>query len=75
MAFELGLCFALAPRLALAQTDAARERPREGDLLVAVSATSPEPLKPDDLPPDGKQIFAWPMDAESEDAAQRLATE
>ena len=65
MALELGLCLALAPRFAFAQTDAARERPREGDLLVAVSATSPEPLKPDDLPLDGKQTFAWPMDAES----------
>jgi len=46
----------------LAQTDAARERPREGDLLVAVGATPSEPLKPDDLPLDGKQTFAWPMD-------------
>ena len=61
-ALELGLCFALAPRLALAQTDAARERPHEGDLLVPVSGSGPEPLKPDDLPLDGKQTFAWPMD-------------
>ena len=61
-ALELGICLALAPCLALAQTDAARERPREGDLLVAVGATPSEPLKPDDLPLDGKQTFAWPMD-------------
>ena len=65
-ALKLGLCLALAsgtpPRLALAQTDPARERPREGDVLVAVGATSPEPLKPDDLPLDTKQTFAWPMD-------------
>jgi Rieske Fe-S protein len=61
-ALELGLCLALAPRVALAQTDAARERPREGDLLVAVTATTPEPLKPDELPLDGTQTFAWPMD-------------
>ena len=62
-ALELGLCFAFtAPRLALAQTDPTRERPREGDLLIAVSANSPEPLKPDDLSPDGRQTFAWPMD-------------
>jgi rieske iron-sulfur protein len=61
-ALELGLCFALAPRLASAQAEAARERPREGDLLVAVSRSGAEPLKPDDLPLDGKQTFAWPMD-------------
>jgi Rieske Fe-S protein len=65
-AIELGLCFALAPRFALAQTDAARERPKEGDLLVAVTAAdNPEPLKPDDLPLDGKQTFAWPIDPET----------
>jgi len=65
-ALELGLCLALTPHLALAQTDPARERPHEGDLLVAVTAvSSPEPLKPDDVPLDGKQTFAWPMDPES----------
>jgi rieske iron-sulfur protein len=65
-AIELGLCFGLAPRFALAQTDSARERPKEGDLLVEVrAAANPEPLKPEDLPLDGKQTFAWPMDAES----------
>jgi rieske iron-sulfur protein len=61
-ALELGLCLALTPRLALAQNDPARERPHEGDLLVAVGAASPDPLKPDDLPLDSKQTFAWPMD-------------
>jgi rieske iron-sulfur protein len=56
----------LTPHLALAQTDPARERPHEGDLLVAVTAGSgPAPLKPDDLPLDGKQTFAWPMEPES----------
>jgi rieske iron-sulfur protein len=64
-ALELGLGLALTPRLALAQTDAAHERPREGDLLVAVSATPPEPMKPEDLTLDGKQTFAWPIDPES----------
>ena len=29
------------------------------------SAAAPEPLKPDDLPLGGKQIFAWPMDPAS----------
>jgi hypothetical protein len=46
----------------LAQTDAAHERPHEGDVLVAVGATPPAPLKPDDLTLDAKQTFAWPMD-------------
>jgi len=58
----MGLCLALAPRLALAQSEPARERPKEGDLLVVASAATPEPLKPNDLPLDGKQTFAWPMD-------------
>ena len=65
-AIGLGLCFTLAPRSALAQTDAARERPKEGDLLVNVTAASaPEPLKPDDLPLGGKQTLAWPMDPQA----------
>jgi Rieske Fe-S protein len=56
----------LAPRAVLAQTDAARERPKEGDLLVNVTAAAaPEPLKPDDVPLDGKQTLAWPMDPET----------
>jgi Rieske Fe-S protein len=46
----------------MAQTDAARERPREGDVLVAAGATAPAPLKPDDLTLGAKQTFAWPMD-------------
>jgi Rieske Fe-S protein len=49
----------------LAQTDAARERPKEGDLLVPVSGSSPEPLKPDDLQFDVKQTMAWPMDPDT----------
>jgi rieske iron-sulfur protein len=65
-ALELGLGLALAPRLAIAQTEPARERPKEGDLLVAVdNSVAPEPLKPDDLRLDAKQTFAWPMDPET----------
>jgi Rieske Fe-S protein len=63
---ELSVGLALAPRLALAQTEPARERPKEGDLLVAVTAAdNPEPLKPGDVPRDGKQTFVWPMDPET----------
>jgi rieske iron-sulfur protein len=65
-AIGLGLCFTLAPRPVLAQTDAARERPKEGDLLIDVTAAAaPEPLKPDDLPLGEKQTLAWPMDPET----------
>jgi len=65
VALELGLCLVFTPRLALAQTEPARERPKEGDLLVAVSSTSQEPLKPDDLQLDAQQTFAWPMDPQT----------
>ena len=61
-AIELGLCLVLAPRVVRAQTDAKRERPREGDVLVAVDSARPEPLKPDDVPPNGKLTMAWPLD-------------
>jgi rieske iron-sulfur protein len=61
-ALGMGVCLTLAPRLALAQADAARERPREGDLLVTVGAATPQPLTTDSVPLDGKQIMAWPMD-------------
>jgi hypothetical protein len=65
-AVELGLALALAPRLALAQTEPTRERPREGDLLVAVGAPTPEPLSPDNVSPADKPMMAWPMDPESQ---------
>jgi rieske iron-sulfur protein len=58
---SMGACLALAPRLALAQADPTRERPREGDLLVPIGA-GPEPLTPDNVPLGEKQIMAWPMD-------------
>jgi rieske iron-sulfur protein len=64
-ALQLSVGLALAPRLVLAQTEPARERPKEGDLLVAVGADPAEPLKLDDLPLDTKQTFAWPMDPET----------
>jgi hypothetical protein len=61
-AIELGLCLVLVPRVVCSQSDAKRERPREGDLLVAVDSATPEPLKPDDVPPKGKLTMAWPLD-------------
>ena len=59
-AIELGLGLVLAPHVVGAQTDTKRERPREGDLLVAVESATPEPLKPDDVPSRGKLAMAWP---------------
>jgi rieske iron-sulfur protein len=64
-ALGAGACFALVPRLALAQAEPARERPKEGDLLVAVGASAPEPLTPDNVPLGEKQMMAWPMDPET----------
>ena len=65
LALELGICFTLAPRLAFAQTDPTRERPREGDLLVAVGGNAPEPLTPENIPLGANPVMAWPMDQES----------
>jgi rieske iron-sulfur protein len=61
-ALGMGVCFTLAPCLARAQADPARERPREGDLLVRVGTAAPEPLTIDNVPLGEKQIMAWPMD-------------
>jgi rieske iron-sulfur protein len=64
-ALKVGLCLALVPDLALAQTDPRRERPREGDLLIPVGNAAPQPLTPDDVPLGAKQTFAWPIDPAS----------
>lgn len=65
LALGLGVCFTLAPRLTFAQTDPTRERPREGDLLVAVGAAALEPLTPENIPLGANPVMAWPMDPES----------
>jgi rieske iron-sulfur protein len=51
-------CKALTPAFA----EPAEERPKQGDLLVALDAESPAPLTPNDVPLDGPQVFAWPLD-------------
>src|SRR5215472_14040676 len=58
----LGTGFGLAARAATAQTDAARERPKEGDRLVRVGNAELAPLSPDSLALGAGQVFAWPMD-------------
>jgi Rieske Fe-S protein len=45
-----------------AQADAARDRPKEGDLLVKVDSTELTPLGPESLPLGGGQVMAWPLD-------------
>jgi rieske iron-sulfur protein len=47
---------------ALAQEDAASQRPKEGDLFVKVGDSTATPLRPADLPLGGKQTMVWPMD-------------
>ena len=47
---------------ARAQDDPARERPREGDLLVITGDTPPNPLTANDIPLGAGQVMAWPMD-------------
>jgi rieske iron-sulfur protein len=49
-----------AARPALAE--AASDRPKEGDLLVAVDADQPVPLEAKDIALNAKPIRAWPMD-------------
>ena len=52
----------LAMRPARAQSDAARTRPQEGDLLVRSGSTDLTPLMAQSLSPDGSPIMAWPYD-------------
>jgi Rieske Fe-S protein len=58
--------FGLAPlggaAVVPAQADPAEERPKPGDLLVAIDSDQPTPLGPSDIPFDGPQVMAWPMD-------------
>jgi rieske iron-sulfur protein len=56
----LGVGAALDAALMPATAEPADERPKEGDLLVAIDATTPIALEPKDIA--GPQIIAWPMD-------------
>jgi rieske iron-sulfur protein len=57
----LGWNLACAVVPALAQP--ASERPKEGDLLVAIEGDKPEALAPENIPAGGPPVLAWPMDA------------
>jgi rieske iron-sulfur protein len=59
--FALGIELGLRGE-ALAQEDAAAQRPKEGDLFVKVGDSTATPLRPGDLALGGKQTMVWPMD-------------
>lgn len=58
----MGLGVSVAAGPMGAQSDPARDRPKEGDLLVKLDNTNRSPLTLDDLPLGAGQVMAWPMD-------------
>ena len=48
-----------------AWAEPASERPKEGDLFVAIDADKPDALGPKDIPVGGPPVLAWPMDPSS----------
>jgi len=58
----LALDFGVTPGLAAAQTDAAAERPKEGDRLVRADDPMRTPLAPADISGNNRQILAWALD-------------
>ena len=62
LAIGSGLSVELVTRQADAQSDAARLRPQEGDLLVRADSTDLSPLTPQALPTDGAPMLAVPYD-------------
>jgi Rieske Fe-S protein len=57
-ASALGLGLASVP----AHAEPADERPKPGDLLVALDSQTPVALQPKDIAEGARQILAWPMD-------------
>jgi rieske iron-sulfur protein len=58
----VGLGVGLLARAAGAQSDPARDRPKEGDLLARVDSAAPTPLTPDNLTLGAGQVMAWPLE-------------
>jgi rieske iron-sulfur protein len=54
----LGAGLAAGSALAQPETD----RPKEGDVLVAIEGDSRVPLEPKDIPRDAPPLLAWPME-------------
>ena len=48
-----------------AWAEPASERPKEGDVLVAIDAEKPVALEAKDIPVGGPPVLAWPMDPAS----------
>ncbi len=46
----------------LGLAEPADERPKEGDVLVAIEGERQTPLEPKDIPAGGPPVLAWPMD-------------
>jgi Rieske Fe-S protein len=57
-ASALGLGLASVP----AHAEPADERPKPGDLLVALDSETPVALQPKDIAEGARQVLAWPMD-------------
>jgi rieske iron-sulfur protein len=55
----LGLDLAVGGPLLAEPAD---ERPKEGDVLVAIEDERQTPLEPTDIPAGGPPVLAWPMD-------------
>jgi len=62
LASLLGLDAVAGALASPARAEPADERPKEGDLLVALDSDRPTPLEPKDVPTGGPQVIAWPMD-------------
>jgi rieske iron-sulfur protein len=55
----------LAAEAVPAWAEPASERPKEGDVFVAIDADKPDALEPKDVPVGGPPVLAWPMDPSS----------
>ena len=61
-ASAFGANLAIAAVASSAAAEPASDRPKEGDLLVAIDGERRAPLQPQDIPNGGPPVFAWPMD-------------
>lgn len=55
----------LAAEAVPAWAEPASERPKGGDVFVAIDADKPDALGPKDIPVGGPPVLAWPMDPSS----------